>query len=71
MREFMDRENFETCPYCGGEGSNEVSNPQRDDPYFAVVVKCEECNGSGWICTVLEEAPDPMRGVEFPFAENH
>lgn len=42
---------METCPTCGGEGSVEHAAPQRDDPYFAVVKPCPECNGSGWVAT--------------------
>lgn len=67
---------FTTCPYCGGEGCDEVSSPQHDDPHFAVVVKCDECNGSGWVDEygtppgVDYDYSDDM-GAEFPFAENH
>lgn len=35
------------CPYCGGEGANEIHRPQHDDPGFCEVVKCTECNGTG------------------------
>jgi DnaJ-class molecular chaperone len=72
---------FETCPYCGGEGhSEEFEYPFAGCPPFAVAVKCDECNGSGWVDEygtppgVAHDLPrgcDPMRGVEFPFAENH
>jgi DnaJ-class molecular chaperone len=40
---------LETCPTCGGEGSLEIPDPQRDDPYYCRVVQCGECNGSGWV----------------------
>jgi DnaJ-class molecular chaperone len=40
---------YQTCPTCGGEGSWEMLAPQHDDPDFCVVVKCDECNGSGWV----------------------
>ncbi len=36
-----------TCPDCCGDGAQEIRKPQRDDPYFAVSVKCETCNGTG------------------------
>ena len=42
-------EQYETCGVCGGEGSIERSEPQHDDPYYAVVTRCDECNGSGII----------------------
>lgn len=46
----MDRyEDYETCGACGGEGSIEHPSPQWDDPFYAVVLKCEECGGSGFI----------------------
>lgn len=37
----------EPCAACNGEGELEISDPQRDDPYYARVVRCENCNGSG------------------------
>lgn len=46
-----------TCPYCGGEGANEVSEPQHDDPYYARVVKCSECNGSGYVEALTTAKP--------------
>lgn len=39
---------FITCPHCGGEGSHEVPRPFWDDPYYCEVIKCDDCNGSGW-----------------------
>lgn len=45
----VDRDDFTTCPHCGGEGVRERPQPQRDDPGFAVRVTCEDCNGSGWV----------------------
>lgn len=67
---------FEKCPYCGGEGCDEVARPQHDDPYFAVVVKCEECNGSGWVDEYgtpkgEDYEPPDAPGWESGFAENH
>ena len=68
----IGREGFEVCPYCGGEGADEVHDPQWGDPYYARVVKCTECNGSGYVWDDPDAAKnDPMRHVEFPFADNH
>lgn len=39
----------ERCRDCNGEGSFEQAAPQRDDPYFCVVVECKNCNGCGWV----------------------
>jgi hypothetical protein len=43
-----EREIWVTCPDCCGEGSTEEPRPSHDDPYGAVVIKCERCGGSGW-----------------------
>jgi len=45
----MDAERFATCPHCCGEGEWDESRPQWDDPGYAVSVRCDECNGSGWV----------------------
>lgn len=39
----------EPCKVCNGEGSLEIPDPQRDDPYYARVVPCENCHGNGWL----------------------
>lgn len=66
------RDGFEICPYCGGDGQDEIPAPQHDDPGFARVVKCKPCNGTGYVWNDPDSpANDPMRHVEFPFAENH
>jgi DnaJ-class molecular chaperone len=39
----------EPCKVCNGEGSLEIPDPQRDDPYYASVVRCDSCNGNGWV----------------------
>jgi len=42
---------WETCPDCGGEGYIEKPRPFADDPYYAVCITCETCNGAGgFIC---------------------
>lgn len=41
---------WDTCPVCGGFGSHEEARPQHDDPYFAIVIACTDCGGSGWQC---------------------
>lgn len=43
-------ESWTTCNLCCGEGGIEQPRPQHDDPYFAVVFKCPNCNGTGWEC---------------------
>jgi DnaJ-class molecular chaperone len=48
--EIIELEQWITCEACCGEGSTEEGRPQPDDPYFAVTIKCELCNGSGWEC---------------------
>ena len=40
---------YNTCPLCDGEGGIEVPRPQHDDPYYCDVIKCADCNGSGWM----------------------
>lgn len=44
------------CDICGTEGVLEVSEPQRDDPFYARVVRCSKCNGVGWV-----PAPKPVK----------
>jgi len=45
-----DREIWDTCNLCGGEGGWEEPHPRHDDPYFSVSIKCSACNGTGWEC---------------------
>ena len=46
----VDGDRFYPCPECEGEPIKEVSDPKRDDPYYARVVVCKNCGGSGWEC---------------------
>ena len=46
---FLD-ERFTTCVACCGDGGWEKARPQHDDPHYAIWVKCDACNGSGWVC---------------------
>lgn len=59
------RETFATCPACCGEGSVErcwlESYSHRQDPHYAVVMMCDDCNGSGWIVG----EPQPITQDEF------
>lgn len=44
----------ELCKTCGGEGGREVPRPQSDDPHYCEVVRCEDCDGSGWESAALK-----------------
>lgn len=51
------------CRDCGGDGSIEIACPQHDDPYFAVVQKCETCNGASY---VEVDEPEQIEMEELP-----
>jgi len=46
----MDGDRYYPCSECQGEPFKEVADPKRDDPYYARVVICKNCGGSGWEC---------------------
>lgn len=43
-------DDWQTCEVCDGDGEIFKPRPQHDDPGFGVVIQCEACGGSGWIC---------------------
>jgi hypothetical protein len=40
-------EEWRACEVCCGEGSVEIPDPQRGDPYYCRVVQCQSCHGAG------------------------
>jgi DnaJ-class molecular chaperone len=40
---------FTTCTSCWSAGGWEKARPQHDDPHYTIWVKCDACNGSGWV----------------------